>query len=113
MHAPTRLVAIAHPLVSVVIPTHNRPQFLAEAIASVRAQTFVNYEIIVVSNGESEANRRTSHALAMAQRCIYIALDKGGASIARNAGIERAAGEWIAFLDDDDLWLPEKLGRQL
>src|SRR6266852_5744847 len=99
------------PLVSVVIPTHNRPQLLAEAIASVRAQTFTDYEIIVVSNGESADMR---HASGMAAAgCQYFELPRGNASAARNFGIAHATGEWIALLDDDDLWLPEKLERQL
>jgi glycosyltransferase involved in cell wall biosynthesis len=99
------------PLVSVVIPTHNRSHFLAQAIDSVRAQTFTDYEIIVVSNGESDENRRASQTVA--HDCIYLSLADSNLSVARNAGIERARGEWIAFLDDDDLWLPNKLERQI
>jgi glycosyltransferase involved in cell wall biosynthesis len=99
------------PLVSVVIPTRNRPEMLAEAVASVLAQTFADYEIIVVSNGESADTRRASRQAAAG--CVFIELDQGNVSAARNAGIEYAKGEWIAFLDDDDLWLPSKLERQL
>jgi glycosyltransferase involved in cell wall biosynthesis len=101
------------PLVSVIIPTHNRPDFLRDAIASVKAQTFTDYEIIVVSNGERSDKRQTSRALAVANGCLYLELSKGNVSLARNAGIERSRGEWIAFLDDDDLWLPHKLDRQI
>lgn len=100
------------PLISVVIPTHNRPELLAEAIASVRAQTFTDYEIIVVSNGESTGMRQQSLAAATSFDARYFALDEGNLPAARNFGIEQADGEWIAFLDDDDLWLPEKLRRQ-
>src|SRR5215831_17242003 len=99
------------PLVSVVVPTHNRPEMLAEALASVRAQTFTDYEVIVVSNGESDDVRRASHEVAIAHGCLYLALPKGNLPAARNFGIERAKGEWIAFLDDDDLWLPNTLER--
>jgi glycosyltransferase involved in cell wall biosynthesis len=98
--------------VSVVIPTHNRPELLAEAIASVRAQTFTDYEIIVVSNGESRETRWASRGVA-AGHGTYIELDEGNVSVARNTGIERARGEWIAFLDDDDLWLPTILEREV
>ncbi|MGP0086710.1 MAG: glycosyltransferase family 2 protein [Steroidobacteraceae bacterium] len=91
--------------------THNRPEMLAEALASIRAQTFTDYEIIVVSNGESAEMRRASAAAAAG--CVYLALDKGSLPLARNAGVATARGDWIAFLDDDDLWLPEKLRRQL
>ncbi len=101
------------PLVSVVIPTHNRPEMLAEAIASVRAQTFTDYEIIVVSDGESDDMRRASRKVAAAHDSAYFELDDGNVCSARNTGVERANGEWIAFLDDDDLWLENKLERQV
>jgi glycosyltransferase involved in cell wall biosynthesis len=100
-------------LVSVVVPTHNRPDLLIEALASVRAQTFTDYEIIVVSNGEPPENRARSEAAAINHGCVYYALDDGNVSAARNLGIAHARGKWIAFLDDDDIWLPEKLARQL
>lgn len=101
------------PLVSVVIPTHNRPEQLAEALASVRAQTFTDYEIIVVSNGESIRTQRESRAAAEMHGAAYFTRDEGNPSAARNFGVARAAGDWIAFLDDDDLWLPEKLEWQV
>jgi glycosyltransferase involved in cell wall biosynthesis len=102
---------MSFPLVSVIVPTHNRPGMLAEALASVRAQTFTDYEIIVVSNGESDDMRRASRDAASG--CVYLELDRGNVSAARNFGMERAKGEWIAILDDDDLWPPNKLERQI
>src|SRR5258707_1388506 len=99
--------------VSCIIPTHNRPEMLAEALASVRAQTFTDYEIIVISNGESAQGRVASRTAAAAFDALYLELEEGNVSLARNFGIKRANGEWIAFLDDDDLWLPTKLERQL
>lgn len=78
------------PLFSVVIPTYRRPGLLQAALASVAAQTFTDYEVIVVDDDSDHG-----HA-------------KGGAG-ARNAGIAQAQGEWVAFLDDDDRWMPEKL----
>src|SRR5260221_6962456 len=101
------------PLVSVVIPTHTRPEMLAEAIASVRAKTFTDYESIVVYNGESDDMRRASRKVAAAHDSAYFELDDGNVCFARNTGVERANGEWIAFLDDDDLWLANKLERQV
>jgi glycosyltransferase involved in cell wall biosynthesis len=101
------------PLVSVVVPTHNRPEMLAEALASVRAQTFADCEIIVVSNGESAEMRDASCKVTIAHRGRHFTLDEGNLPAARNFAIARAAGEWIAFLDDDDVWLPRKLERQL
>jgi glycosyltransferase involved in cell wall biosynthesis len=100
-------------LVSVIIPTHNRPEMLIEALTSVRAQTFIDYEIIVVSNGESDDVRTASQKAATAYGARYFALAEGNVSAARNFAIERAKGEWVAFLDDDDLWLPTKLERQI
>jgi glycosyltransferase involved in cell wall biosynthesis len=99
------------PTISVVVPTHNRPVMLAEAIASVRNQTFTDFEVIVVSNGESAEMRRASREAAAG--CIYFTLDEGNVSLARNFGVAQASGEWIAFLDDDDIWMPAKLERQL
>jgi glycosyltransferase involved in cell wall biosynthesis len=101
------------PLISVVIPTHNRPEMLAEAVDSVRAQTFADYEIIVVSNGETDDMRRASRKVAAVLDSTYLEFDDGNVCSARNAGIERANGEWIAFLDDDDFWLATKLERQV
>lgn len=94
----------APPLVSVVIPTHNRPQMLAEALGRVRAQTFTDSEILVLSNGENANMLQASRAVATAYgRCFELAA--ANVSVARNFGIARPKGEWIAFLDDDDLWL--------
>lgn len=101
------------PVISVVIPTHNRPEMLEEALASVRAQTFTDHEIIVVSNGESARNRGRSQALAVLANAWWFELDEGNVSAARNFGIAKASGEWVAFLDDDDLWLPVKLEHQM
>jgi glycosyltransferase involved in cell wall biosynthesis len=101
------------PTVSVVIPTHNRPGMLAEALASVRAQTFSDYEIIVVSNGENAETRRDSRKVALSYGCRYFVLARGNVSAARNFGIDCARGDWIAILDDDDLWPPDKLKRQV
>jgi glycosyltransferase involved in cell wall biosynthesis len=105
---------MTHPLISVVIPTHNRPAMLADAIVSVRTQTSVSYEIIVVANGETAASREASRATAVRFGYRYIELDEANRSAARNVGIERAHGEWIALLDDDDLWCnPCKLAHQI
>jgi glycosyltransferase involved in cell wall biosynthesis len=109
---PERLLNPPTPLVSVVIPTHNRPEMLREAVASVRTQrSFSDYEIIIVSNGE--ANPQASHDVAMHYACRFIKLPKGNRSLARNVAIKEARGEWIAFLDDDDLWHRNKLVLQL
>lgn len=99
------------PSVSVIIPTHNRPEFLAEALASVRAQTFTDYQIIVVSNGETAKNQWNSHGIALKAGAQYFALAEGNVSKARNFGVARTNSKWIAFLDDDDLWPPDALAN--
>jgi len=101
------------PVISVIIPTHNRPALLAEAIASVRGQTFSDYEIIVISNGESLDTRAQSKAVATLYDARWYALSAGNAGAARNFGVEQTKSEWIAFLDDDDIWLPQKLEHQI
>ena len=102
----------AHPFFTVVIPTYNRPDYLREAISSVLNQTFEHFEIIVVDDNAEEPARPVVESFKD-NRLHYCKNDhqKGGAGT-RNAGIFRSKGEWIAFLDDDDLWLPEKLERQ-
>src|SRR5260370_3206764 len=100
------------PLVSVVIPTHNRPEMLAEAIASVRAQTFTDYEIIVVSNGETDDMRRAIRKFAAAHEAVYVALDDGNVCSARNLVIEPATRERIPVLYDSHLSLASTLAPQ-
>lgn len=99
------------PLVSVVIPTYNRPELLVLAVQSVLAQTFQNFEIIIVDDGESV---ETVVQEIKDPRITYIKNPKslGGAG-ARNRGASLAHGTLIAFLDDDDLWVPEKLCIQV
>lgn len=100
------------PFFSVVIPTFNRLEYLREAIESVLSQTFEDFELIVVDDSPEETGRPVARSFSDA-RLAYIKNDhsSGGAGT-RNAGIERARGKWVAFLDDDDIWLPEKLERQ-
>ena len=99
------------PLVSVVVPTYQRAAFLGETLDSVRSQTVAtDLEIIVVEDGSREApDALTKHA----GKFEYVWQPNQGVGVARNAGAARARGAWVAFLDDDDLWSPEKLERQL
>ena len=100
-------------LVTAVIPTRNRPELLQRAIASVRAQTYSPIEIVVVIDGPDNATRALLSA--MPGECLrFIPLQKSvGGSDARNIGVQNATSEWIAFLDDDDEWLPTKIEKQL
>ena len=100
---------MARPVVSVIIPTHNRLALLALALDSVKAQTFPDYEVIVIDDGSTESIGDAIGRHALAPRVLRQA-NLGPAS-ARNRGIHAASGELVAFLDSDDLWLPTKLER--
>ncbi|MDV6373618.1 glycosyltransferase [Deinococcus arenicola] len=104
----------APPLISVIIPTYNRPGLLvARGLASVLAQRYPNLEVLVVMDGPDPA---TAAALAEIDdpRLRPLTLPENrGPSDARNYGVQHARGEWVAFLDDDDIWRPDKLARQL
>ena len=97
--------------VSVIIPTLNRCFLLQRAIQSVLNQSYNPNEIIVIDNGSSDDTKKTIQTLYPNIR--YLTEDKIGVSAARNKGIINARSEWIAFLDSDDVWKPEKLEKQL
>ena len=98
-------------LVSVVIPTYNRRSYLAEALASVLAQSRAADEIIVVDDGSTDDTAEMIRDRFPTVRYVWQA--NAGASAARNRGIGMAQGQFLAFLDSDDLWTPEKLSLQL
>ena len=100
------------PLVSVIIPTYNRPEMIVNSISSVLKQTFRDFEIIVIDDGSSD---RTGEILTTFHTDInYIVhLKNLGVSAARNSGIRASEAPLIAFLDSDDYWLPEKLETQV
>lgn len=99
------------PLFSVVIPSHNRYERLRAAVASVLNQSFTDYELIVVDDGSND--NTPDIAVEYAGRLKYIWQQNLGVSSARNAGVEAGDSRYIAFLDSDDLWLPNKLEEQL
>lgn len=99
--------------VSVVIPTRNRPELVVKAVESAFGQAFGNLEVIVVIDGEDSLTRNALDVFCDARlRVISLPVNVGGAE-ARNIGVRAARGEWVAFLDDDDEWLPHKLSRQM
>ena len=101
------------PVVSVVIPTYNRGSLAGRAVESVLAQTFQDFEIIVVDDGSNDNTESVVKAFCDPRvRYIHHEENRGG-SAARNTGIKAARGAYIAFLDSDDEWLPEKLQSQL
>src|SRR6516162_2720916 len=100
-------------LVSVVIPTHDRPKLLLRAIEGVLRQTHREIEVIVVIDRPDPETASAVRGVNDARVQLMLNPHPSTAAAARNAGADHAKGEWIAFLDDDDEWLPNKLERQL
>ena len=100
-----------NPTVSVILPTYNRGWCLKEAIDSVLAQEFADYELIVVDDGSTDETRAILESYGRA--IIVRRQSNRGVSAARNRGIAGSRGQLVAFLDSDDLWLPKKLTRQV
>jgi glycosyltransferase involved in cell wall biosynthesis len=98
-------------LVSVIIPNHNYGRFLDTTIQSVLDQTYLNIEIIVVDNASTDNSRSVLESFGEKITCYF--LDKNGQANARNFGIEKSKGKYIALLDADDYWYPEKISRQV
>lgn len=102
-------------LVSIITPTYNCARFIAETIQSVQAQGYTNWEMIISDDCSTDNTREViASYLASDSRIKYICNEKNsGAAITRNNALKVAQGRWIAFLDSDDLWLPEKLEKQI
>lgn len=101
-------------LVSVVMPAFNAANFLHDSIESVRSQTYSNWELIVVDDGSADSTSTVIQSFCEKDaRIKYFYQENGGQGKARNKGLCHAKGNYIAFLDADDLWLPEKLEVQL
>ena len=100
------------PLVSVVVPSHNRARLLRRTLQSILAQHLTDLEVVVVDDGSTDD---TADITAEVDPRIVVIRNREpkGVSAARNRGIAAARGEWIAFCDDDDLWSPDKLSRQM
>lgn len=103
------------PAVSVIMPAHNTEQFIAQAIESVRSQTFKNWELIVVDDCSTDSTRVIAESLAHEDGRIFVVHNEQNIGVAktRNRGIDISSGEYIALLDCDDFWNPEKLSVQL
>lgn len=98
------------PRISVVIPVHNGARYLRESIGSALSQTLPPWEVIVVDDGSTDGSSQLAAAFGPPVRVIC--QPHSGESVARNRGIENAEGDWIAFLDADDVWQPNKLAEQ-
>ena len=104
---------LKNPHISVIVTTYNRANFIERAIKSILNQSYQDFEIIIVDDGSTDNTEEIIKGYED-RRINYIRHKKNrGTSAARNIGIKRASGEYIAFLDSDDEWLPEKLERQV
>jgi glycosyltransferase involved in cell wall biosynthesis len=101
------------PDVTVVIPTCDRPDLALRAIGGVLGQTYGNLEVIVVVDGPHEPTEQALAGVSDRRLRVIVQPERGGAPNARNTGVRAATGRWVALLDDDDEWLPEKLEVQL
>ncbi|HEX3008562.1 MAG TPA: glycosyltransferase family 2 protein [Bacteroidales bacterium] len=101
------------PLVSVIIPTYNREHLIVKAIDSVMKQTFQDFEILIIDDASTDNTIQVLKNLNNPKVQYYQLEKNGGQCIARNYGIKRAKGKYIAFLDSDDEWLPHKLEKQI
>ncbi|MGA2802026.1 MAG: glycosyltransferase [Verrucomicrobiota bacterium] len=102
------------PLISVIVSAYNVEPFLAETLASVQRQTYREFEVIVVDDGSTDRTSEIARQFVEKDaRFILLRQKNAGTAAARNAALKQARGEWIAFLDADDVWLPEKLAAQL
>ena len=112
-HSTERPPAGVHPpLVSVIIPAYRVAKRIAKALDSIRAQTFRDFEIIVINDGSPDSDELERTLAAFPDPIIYISQENRGPGAARNAGIREARGEFIAFLDADDYWKPDFLEKQ-
>jgi glycosyltransferase involved in cell wall biosynthesis len=113
-HSGSTEFATARPQVSVIIPTRNRTELLRDAIISVLEQTYQDFEIIVVDDASVDDGSERVVSSFGDHRIRYYRHNRArGGSAARNTGILNSTGDFLAFLDDDDVWLPEKLSRQM
>jgi len=103
------------PLVSIVTPVFNAARFLPETLASVRAQTFTNWEHLLVDDGSTDSSVAIAEAAVSADPRVQLLHTScnAGPSVARNLALDAARGRFVAFLDADDLWLPDKLARSI
>ena len=102
-----------NPLVTIVIPTHNRLALVQQAIASVIAQTYPHWELMIVDDGSDDGSAELFAEISDPRIRLLKWQHCGNIASLRNAGVKAGSGEWLAFLDSDDLWIPEKLEIQL
>lgn len=101
-------------LVSIIMPSFGTAPFIAESIESVQAQSYKNWELIIVDDCSTDNTDEVVKPFLSDERIKYLKNEKNsGAAVSRNRALREASGKWIAFLDSDDLWMPEKLEKQI
>lgn len=101
-------------LVSIIMPTYNTASFIADSIGSVLAQKYKNWELIIVDDCSIDNTENVVRPFLVDQRIRYLKNNcNSGAAVSRNRALRNARGRWMAFLDSDDLWMPEKLLKQI
>lgn len=101
-------------LVSIIMPSYNTGCFIEETIRSVQAQTYTNWELIIVDDCSTDHTDKVLQTSLSDKRIIYLKNERNcGAAVSRNRALRKAKGRWIAFLDSDDLWAPTKLEKQI
>lgn len=101
-------------LVSIIMPSYNTAGYISETIESVIKQTYANWELIIVDDCSADNTDEVVKPYLTDERIKYLKNEKNsGAAVSRNYALREAKGKWIAFLDSDDLWLPEKLEKQI
>ena len=101
-------------LVSIVTPVYNAEKYLEETVKSVQAQTYENWELFLIDDGSKDDSLKIAKKLAKSDKRInVISIDNSGAAFARNIGISKASGRYLCFIDADDLWMNDKLEKQV
>ncbi|MFT4599939.1 MAG: teichuronic acid biosynthesis glycosyltransferase TuaG [Arenicella sp.] len=100
------------PLVSIIVPIYNGASFIKETVQSCLDQTYENWELIIIDDGSTDNSAEIIKGF-LSDKVRYFRKENGGQASARNLGIEKSKGDWIAFLDADDIWVAEKLQKQI
>ena len=102
-----------NPLISVIMPLYNSEDFVRESIYSVLNQSYPNFELLVIDDCSSDRSAEIVKSIPDRRVFLYVIRERSGAAVARNLGLCKAKGDYVAFLDSDDLWDPKKLEKQL
>lgn len=112
-HKEQKASTVDYGLVSIIMPNYNSEKYIEATIKSVLAQTYQNWELLFVDDCSSDTSLELARTFQDERIRVFLMKENGGAALARNRAIEEAKGRWIAFLDSDDLWAPQKLETQI